>query len=54
MPYSENSLADLLAGIPDLSTEDLESLLSDLPTQDENKQPAWMTMEEAVEVSNMI
>ena len=54
MPDSENPLAALLAGIPDFSTEDLEALLRDLPTQDEDKPPACMTMEEAVVVSNML
>ena len=43
----------LLAGIPDFNTEDLEALLSDLPTQDDANQAAVMTIAEAVEVSNM-
>ena len=51
---SENPLAALLAGIPDFSTEDSEALLHDLPTQDDDKQPACMTVEEAMEISDMI
>ena len=54
VPDSEDPLAALLAGIPDFSTEDLEALLRDLPTPDDDKQPAGMTMEEAVEVSDML
>ena len=49
-------MAALLAGIPDFSTEDLEALLRDLPTLDDDKQPAgiMITIEEAVEVSEML
>ena len=44
MRQAENPLAALLAGIPDFNTEDLEALLSDLPTQDEANEAAVMTM----------
>ena len=54
VPDSENTLAALLAGIPDFSTEDLEALLRDLPSPDDDNQPASMTMKEAVEVSNTL
>ena len=37
VPDSENPLTALLAGIPDFSTEDLEALLRDLPTTDDDK-----------------
>ena len=47
-------MATLLAGIPDFSTKELEALLRDLPTPDDANQAAVMTMEEAVEVSNML
>ena len=50
----ENPLAALLAGIPNFSTEELEALLRDLPVPDDTRQPAGMTMAEAVEVSDML
>ena len=50
----ENPLAALLAGIPDFDTEDLEALLRDLPVPDDTRQPAGMTMAEAVEVSETL
>ena len=51
---AENPLAALLAGIPDFNTEDMKALLRDLPTQDDAKQAAGMTMTEAVEVSYIL
>ena len=50
----ENPFADLLAGIPDFNTEELEALLRDLPVPDDTSQPAGMTMAEAVEVSDTL
>ena len=50
----ENPLAALLAGIPDFNTEELEALLRDLPVPDNTRQPAGMTLLEAVEVSDML
>ena len=54
----ENPLAALLAGIRtrilDFNTEELEALLRDLPVPDDTRQPAGMTMAEAVEVSDML
>ena len=50
----ENPLAALLAGIPDFNTAELEALLHDLPVPDDTKQPAGMTMAEAVEVSDTL
>ena len=47
--YLENPLAALLAGIPHFSTEEFEALLRDLPVPDDTRQPADMTMAEAVE-----
>ena len=52
--YLENPLAALLARIPDFNTEELEPLLRDLPVPDGTSQPAGMTMEEAVEVSDTL
>ena len=49
-----NPMAALMAGMPDFNTEELEALLSDLPTLDDANQAAVMTMAEAVEVSNML
>ena len=55
---AENPLAALMAGSPDFNTEELEAfkLLRDrgLPTLDNAKQAAVMTMAEAVKVSNML
>ena len=51
----ENPLAALLAWIPDFSTE--EALLCDLPVPDDfvdTRQPAGMTMAEAVEMIDML
>ena len=48
----ENPLAALLAGIPDFNTKELEALLRDLPVPENTRQPAGMTMAEAVEVSD--
>ena len=50
------TLAALLAWIPDFSTEEfkLEALLRDLPVPDDTRQPAGMTMAEAVEVSDTL
>ena len=47
----ENPLASLLAGILDFNTEEFEAfkLLRDLPVPDDTRQPAGMTMAEAVE-----
>ena len=50
----ENPFADLLAGIPDFNTKELEALLRDLPVQENTRQPAGMTMAEAVEVSDLL
>ena len=50
----ENLLAALLAWIPDFNTAELEALLRDLPVPDDTRQPAGMTMAEAVEVSNTL
>ena len=50
----ENPLAALLAWIPDLNTEDLEDLLYDLPVPEDTRQPAGMTMAEAVEVCDTL
>ena len=50
----ENPLAALLAGIPDFNTEELEALLRHLPVPDDTRQPAGMTMAEAVEVSDTL
>ena len=54
----ENPLAALLAGIRtrilDFNTEELEALLRDLPVPDDTRQPAGMTMAEAVEVSDTL
>ena len=44
-------MADLLAGIPNFNTEELEALLRDMPTPDDANQAAGMTMAETVEVS---
>ena len=49
-----NPMAALMAGMPDFNTEELEALLSDLPTLDDANQAAVKTMAEAVEVSNML
>ena len=40
VPNSKNLFAALLTGIPDFSTEDWKALLRDLPTPDDDKQPA--------------
>ena len=45
MRQAENPLAALLAGIPDFNTEELEAVLSDLPTPDDANQAAVMTIE---------
>ena len=50
----ENPSAALLAGIPDFNTEELEDLLRDLPVPDDTRQPAGMTMVEAVEMSDTL
>ena len=50
----ENPLAALLAGIPVFNTEELEALLRDLPVSVDTRQPAGMTMVEAVEVSDTL
>ena len=51
----ENPLAALLGSTgPDFSTEELEALLRDLPVPDDTRQPAGMTMAEAVEVSDTL
>ena len=50
----ENLLAALLAWIPDFNTAELEALLRDLPVPDDTRQPAGMTMVEAVEVSHTL
>ena len=54
--YMENPLAALSAWIPDFNTEEfkLEALLRDLPVPDDTRQPAGMTMAEAVEVSDTL
>ena len=52
--YLENPLAALLAWIPDFNIEELEALLRDLPVPDDTREPAGMTMAEAVEVSDML
>ena len=51
---AENSLAALMAGVPDFNNEELEALLCYLPTLDDANQAAVMTVVEAVEVSNML
>ena len=43
-----------MAGIPDFNTEELEALLRNLPVPDDTRQPAGMTMQEAVEVSDTL
>ena len=40
--------------ILDFNTEELEALLRDLPIPDDTRQPAGMTMEEAVKVSDTL
>ena len=50
----DNPLAALLSWIPDFSTEELEALLRDLPVPDDTRQPAGMTMADAVEVSDVL
>ena len=50
----ENPFADLLAGIPDFNTKELEALLRDLPVPDDTGQPAGMTMAEVVEVNDTL
>ena len=50
----ENPLAALLAEIPDFNTEELEALLRHLPVPDDTRQPAGMSMAEAVEVSDTL
>ena len=47
-------MAALPSGIPDFNTEELEALLSDLPTLDDANKAAVMTMAEAVEMSDML
>ena len=46
----ENSLAALLAEIPDFNTAELEALLPNLPVPDDTRQPVGMTMAEAMEL----
>ena len=52
MLYSTIHTPALLAGIPDFNTEVLEALLRCLPVPDDTRQPAGMTMAEAVKVSD--
>ena len=47
-------MAALLSGIPDFNTEELEALLRDLQIPDATRNPAGMTMVEAVEVSDIL
>ena len=51
---NHDPLAALRAGIPDFNTEELEALLRDLPVPDNTRQPAGMTLLEAVEVSDTL
>ena len=51
--HPDNPLAALLPGIPDINSEELEDLLSDLPTPDAAIQAPSMTRAESMQVNNI-